>query len=711
MTKAYRRRERTWRECISLEEFQRIARETVGRERPNKEADDWCKSLFGKVASPGVKHPLRRKQREETILAELDRIERRRRYGGDKSEDRNSGKRRTTPDYSRHSKDRRPRHRESTCSENVGQAIERSPQHVFAPSTPPATPTRPGIARRLVPLGSVTNVAVNNPTTPSRPPLDDQNRNRLGSGKEGKSSRSKAGSGGNRDLSVDEADYNSKHPFTIPASSLQLSSPITTPHQRRMCLQDNPDLRDTPSDPPTGVDTEVRLATEHVTLDVERNPPPVAGRSQPMSVFSGPVNRVSPPANLPTVPIVQDAPTRVKRKREAAEGVHLPSKKTVTRSSSSVQKAPNHSRDLKPSETWSPDKTTFMEEPHSTRGISKSETQGGNMSVDAIKARLVRAASTLQTPPSQKPDTTTVNPTVVIQPCDTKLARMEKSRPNVNQKTLEDGAEPVRVHRKAAPSTFTFGIPAPFPPGTSGPGSTPGCLNNSDKIAAYHGAEKFYSSRPPSSVTPPQPPKTPRPTDEGGTLIPAVAGDTKGRDLSTEQVEQRKSGDDKKVLERFPSFVLHPQQLLFPDTPVGTLMSTSVVWFARDLDIPEPSYRPSSLQLVPRLNEVSQLESLLVACGWHRKKGFDSKRGIERGVVFIDYEEQTDVQPVIKTHWVAQQCESAYRLATRHQDPTERGVKPIWIVDAKVLRWERLQSIKCVDMAGALEEFILWRKE
>ncbi|KAF9653358.1 DNA ligase/mRNA capping enzyme, partial [Thelephora ganbajun] len=65
MTKAYRRRDRTWRECISLEEFQRIARETVGRERPNKEADDWCKNLFGGVASPGIKHPLRRKQREE----------------------------------------------------------------------------------------------------------------------------------------------------------------------------------------------------------------------------------------------------------------------------------------------------------------------------------------------------------------------------------------------------------------------------------------------------------------------------------------------------------------------------------------------------------------------------------------------------------------------------------------------------------------------
>ena len=171
-------------------------------------------------------------------------------------------------------------------------------------------------------------------------------------------------------------------------------------------------------------------------------------------------------------------------------------------------------------------------------------------------------------------------------------------------------------------------------------------------------------------------------------------------------------GDSKKAMERFPSFVLEPHQRLFADTAVGELMSTSVIWFARGINVPEPSYRPSSLQLVPRLNEVSQLESLLVACGWHRKKAFTSKQGIERGIIFVDYEEQTDVQPVIKTHWVAQQCENAYGLATRYQDPTERGMKPIWIMDAKVLRWERLQSMRCGgDMVNVLEEFILWKKE
>ena len=276
----------------------------------------------------------------------------------------------------------------------------------------------------------------------------------------------------------------------------------------------------------------------------------------------------------------------------------------------------------------------------------------------------------------------------------------------MDQRTLGGGAEPVR--RKAASLTFTFVIPAQFPPGTSGLGSTPGCHNNSNKIVAYHGADKFYS---PSFASPLQLPKVPRSIDGGGELIPAAAEEMNGKDLSTKQLEKLKSGDGKKMLERFPSFALHPQQFLLPDTPVGNLMSTSVVWFARDLNVSEPSYRPSSLQLVPRLNGVLQVESLPAACGWHRRKGFNSKRSIDRGVVSIGYEEQTVIQPVVKTHWVAQQCESAYRLATQHQDPTERGVKPIWIVDAKVLRWERLQSMKCVDMAGALEEFILWRKE
>ena len=278
------------------------------------------------------------------------------------------------------------------------------------------------------------------------------------------------------------------------------------------------------------------------------------------------------------------------------------------------------------------------------------------------------------------------------------------------EKTLEDDAETGR--RKASSSALKFGVPAPFPPGTSGPGMPPGRPNNSDKIAAYHGADKFYASRPPSSATPPQPPKVSESIDEDGKLpAPPLSEDMKQDDLSIGQLEQPKPEGSKKAVERFPSFVLEPQQLLFVNTAVGKLMSTSVIWFARDVHVPEPPYRPSSVQLVPRLNEVSQLESLLVACGWHRKRAFTSKRGIERGVVFVDYEEQADIPPVIKTHWVVQQCENAYRLATQYQDPTERGMKPIWIMDARVLRWERLREMKPGDVLDVLEPFVLWKNE
>ena len=165
-------------------------------------------------------------------------------------------------------------------------------------------------------------------------------------------------------------------------------------------------------------------------------------------------------------------------------------------------------------------------------------------------------------------------------------------------------------------------------------------------------------------------------------LAPALGGDTKGDDLSMEL----KPGDSMKAVERFPSFVLEPHQLLFTDTAVGELMSVTTIWFSRDFNVPKPSYRPSSLRLIPRLNEVSRLESLLVAWGWHGKKSFSSKRGIESGVVLVDYEEQMYTLLAIKARLVAQRCENAHRLATRYQDPTGRRMRPIWIIDMRVLR-------------------------
>lgn len=741
MAKTYRRRDRTWRECISLEEFQQIARETVGRERPNKEADDWCKNLFGKVASPGVRHPLRRKQREEAMIAGLERVEGNQRNGGHKSKDHNSGKRKGTIDSSHHPQDRRPHHRESTYSENVGRAIGGSPLRAvlfqqFGPVSPipPVTPTRLRLSRPLVPLGSMTNLAGAGPTTPPKSPLDDQEHARLRSGESGglKDSRVYLSDNPNPFVDddckrVDRVSLGTSRTFVIPPPAPPLSPPTTTQRRKWADPQGDTDLHILPSNSLTKVGIDIQVAIgkpiplvshpqslpNSPQISLERPSQSIAERSLLTPVSNGPIKRVPPPASSPAVPGVERASAGVKRKRENS---HSPSRKVVlVESPALVQKVSGPSRNLKPFETWSPDETTFMEGPRPTRDVSRSKTRGGDMSVDAIKARLVRATSTLQILPSHKPDTTVRNPTVVIEARGTKSKGVdERVDPIVcgKTKTLEGGG--IELDRlKVGPPAPRFGIPAPFPPGTSDPGSALENPNNSDKIAAYHGADRYYSSRPPPSVTPPQLSKGPDSAEESCKLLALTPGEHKKPsqgDIPTRRPVQPEPEDNNKALGRFPSLVLEPQQLLFTGTAVGKLLSTSVIWFARDVHLPEPPYRPSSLQLVPRLNEVSQLESLLVACGWHRKRSFTSKRGIERGVVFVDYEEQSDVQAAVKTHWVAQRCENAYQLATRYHSPAERGMKPIWVMDARVLRWDRLQTMRRGNKLDTLEEFVLWKE-
>ena len=727
MTKAYRRRERTWRECISLEEFQHIARETVGRERPDKEADDWCKGLFGKVASPGVKDPLRKRQREAVILADLERIEERHRDGGRKAQDHNSKKRKRAVDPGVHPPDdRRARRRGSTYLENTGLVVQGSPSRAALPQRhgvvsliSPVTPTRPRVSRGLAPLGSMTNVAVTDPATPPKSPLDGKGRKQFGFdqiGKGGGSKNPKARLSGSPDPFIgdkrgDRVDSILTHSFAILPPVPLPPLPTASLRRKRMDPQGDIDLRKVPDNSPEGVGINVQPAAEKTTPSVSQINPGnrsryVTGRSLPTPVSNEPTKRVPPLVTSPTVAGADIVSVGTKRMRETEEDTDIPSKRVALGGPSpTAEKFLGSPRDLKPSETWGPDETTFMEEPRSRRETRKSKIHKGEMSVDAIKARLIKATSTLQILPSLKSDTAAQNRTAVTEPCDVKAARVEERV--VRERTLLEG-EP--IGQKAGSSALMFGIPAPFPPGTSGPGSSLGCPNNSDKIAAYDGADKFYSSRPPSA-TPPQPPKIPQSTNEVrvSLTVPLLSKDMKQDDELVAQSGILVS-EKKVVTGRFPSLTLEPQRLLFTDTAVGSLLSTSVVWFARDAHNPEPAYRPSSLQLVPRLNEVTQFKNLLVACGWHRKKAFSSKRGIERGVVFVDYEEQGDVQSAIKTHWVAQQCENAYRHATQYQTAEERGMRPVWIVDAKVLRWERLGLMKSRDPLGTLEDCVLWRK-
>lgn len=57
---------------MSLDTLQKIARESVGRDRPHKDVDDWCKGLWGKTASPGAKCVMKRKATEASWLEKLE---------------------------------------------------------------------------------------------------------------------------------------------------------------------------------------------------------------------------------------------------------------------------------------------------------------------------------------------------------------------------------------------------------------------------------------------------------------------------------------------------------------------------------------------------------------------------------------------------------------------------------------------------------------
>ncbi|KAI0955281.1 hypothetical protein AcW1_006907 [Taiwanofungus camphoratus] len=75
ISKFFRLSERSWAEGTTLQEFQKLAREAVGRDRPNKDVDDWCNDLWGKPSSPGVKCPVKRKNNENLWERRLEFVD------------------------------------------------------------------------------------------------------------------------------------------------------------------------------------------------------------------------------------------------------------------------------------------------------------------------------------------------------------------------------------------------------------------------------------------------------------------------------------------------------------------------------------------------------------------------------------------------------------------------------------------------------------
>nr|GAT42989.1 predicted protein [Mycena chlorophos] len=80
VVKLFRPHERTWREGVSLQALHQIARETMCRDRADKEIDDWANTTWNKPVSPlaVVKRKPTIDQLEEQLLA-ADRNKRRRR--------------------------------------------------------------------------------------------------------------------------------------------------------------------------------------------------------------------------------------------------------------------------------------------------------------------------------------------------------------------------------------------------------------------------------------------------------------------------------------------------------------------------------------------------------------------------------------------------------------------------------------------------------
>jgi DNA ligase-4 len=80
ITKIFRTSERGWRDGMTLQDLHKVARDIIGRDRSNKDLDDWGNSLWGKPVSPGVS--LKRKSMtdkwEEKLIASDRKLARKR---------------------------------------------------------------------------------------------------------------------------------------------------------------------------------------------------------------------------------------------------------------------------------------------------------------------------------------------------------------------------------------------------------------------------------------------------------------------------------------------------------------------------------------------------------------------------------------------------------------------------------------------------------
>jgi DNA ligase 4 len=75
LTKLYRTSSRLWSEGVTLHDLHKIARESIGRDRSNKDIDDWTKEIWGTVPSPSIKCEKKRKEREAGWVDKLAMVD------------------------------------------------------------------------------------------------------------------------------------------------------------------------------------------------------------------------------------------------------------------------------------------------------------------------------------------------------------------------------------------------------------------------------------------------------------------------------------------------------------------------------------------------------------------------------------------------------------------------------------------------------------
>ncbi|KDQ19564.1 hypothetical protein BOTBODRAFT_28144 [Botryobasidium botryosum FD-172 SS1] len=74
-TKVWREQDRSWIEALTVDKFQEIAREAIGRDTTDKELSDKVAQMWGRPPSPGAKCPLKRRHTSAAVFERLQQAE------------------------------------------------------------------------------------------------------------------------------------------------------------------------------------------------------------------------------------------------------------------------------------------------------------------------------------------------------------------------------------------------------------------------------------------------------------------------------------------------------------------------------------------------------------------------------------------------------------------------------------------------------------